>query len=175
MQRSASVRARWADSYASRSIASARRSVLRSRHAPPPRSRGPIVNLRPDWERCSLLSVFGEARLDRGDLLVHLVVGAGPVVDLHDDAHARRFAADRFDTPLQHRHHVVPFALDVREHRVGLIGEAAFAHDTDGVGNGATDRLADTERRDRERTQHRYSSPAERRTTFPMAEKSSRP
>ena len=52
------------------------------------------------------------------------------------------------------RHDLVPFPFDVGEHCVRLVGQAAVAHDADGVRDRCADRVADTERSDGEGSKH---------------------
>src|SRR5690606_10563669 len=85
-------------------------------------------------------SAFLEVLLDAFDLGFELVVVAGADVGLEYQTDARGAGCHDVDGPLDHGHHLVPLALDVGEHRVGLARQTGFAHHAHGLG----DRLADT-------------------------------
>ena len=60
-------------------------------------------------------------------------------------------------------HHLVPLAFDVREHRVGLMGEPALADEADRLGHRAADRVAGADRGDGEGSDHHVILPSPRR------------
>src|SRR5204862_1409348 len=115
---------------------------------------------------------FPSARLtfDRCHFGVHHVVGAGSYIDLHHQADARRLRTDRVNALLHHAHHIVPLTFDIREHRVRLVRQTALSHDTHRVRHCRADGIADTERCDREGTEHPYYNPACDRPTLAKAD-----
>ena len=84
--------------------------------------------------------------LDRLDLVLQPVGHTGAVVDLDHDAHARRRLRDLHHARADERHHLVVLALDVREHRVGLVRQPALAHDPHHLRDLRTHGLAHTDR-----------------------------
>jgi hypothetical protein len=92
--------------------------------------------------------------LDGRHLGVEGVGHPGPVVDLDDDADARRHLGDLLDAGLHETHHLVPLTLDVGEHGVGLVRQAALPDEADGIGHGAAHGVADAEGRDGEGGKH---------------------
>ena len=95
-----------------------------------------------------------EVRLDCCDLRVQRVGVARSMVDLDHHAHARRVLRDAHHARFDEVHHLVPLALDVGEHRVGLVGQAAVADELHRSGDGPAHRIAGTERTDGERSNH---------------------
>src|SRR5665811_35140 len=59
---------------------------------------------------------------------------ARTVVQLHHDRDARRGLGHRVDACLDDSHDLVPLALDVGEHGIGLVGEATRPYDADCLG-----------------------------------------
>ena len=78
------------------------------------------------------LSGPGQVLLDALHLGGQLPVVPGPDVGLQDQTDPRRDLRDDLDGALHDRHHLVPLPLHVGEHRVGLVGKAGLADDSDG-------------------------------------------
>ena len=73
---------------------------------------------------------------------------AGAVIELDDHAHTRRLLPHRHHALLDEGHHLVPLPLDVREHGVRLVGQAAGPDEGDSVRHGAAHRVTGAERGD---------------------------
>jgi len=81
---------------------------------------------------------------------------AGPDVGLEDQADPRGHRSHGVHGPFDDGHHLVPLTFDVREHRVGLVGQAGLAHHPHGCGDGRGDAagLVTTHRADAEGNNH---------------------
>src|SRR5439155_16064034 len=95
-----------------------------------------------------------ESSLHRAHLLLDHVGGAGAHIELDHHAHAPGTLRNDLDAVVDHAHHVVPLALDVREHRVGLRRQPAGAYDAHGVGHQLAHRFADSDRGDGKGCEH---------------------
>ena len=103
--------------------------LVRTSAAPRCRSMVSTLEVRPSVTP-GLMSALS-TRLTRGDRTRHRVHGV-----------------------LDHGHHLVPVALDRREHRVGPVRQAAGANHPDRLGDDLADTLTDTKRRNRKSDQH---------------------
>lgn len=100
--------------------------------------------------RCSGVQVA----VDRFYLGGQAVCDAGAEVGLQHEAHPRCALGNRVDGGLDHRHGLVPVALDRGEHRVRPVGQPARANHPDRLGDDLADALAGAERSNRESDQH---------------------
>ncbi len=80
--------------------------------------------------------LVGEQLVDPGHLGLQLAGVAGADVGLDHERDARVGRGHGVDALLEHRHHLVPLALDVGEHRVGLVRQPRGAHDAHRLGDG---------------------------------------
>ncbi len=92
--------------------------------------------------------------LDSLHLGVERVGDPRPVVELDHRADTRRVLGDLQHARLHERHHLVPLAFDVREHRVGLVGQPTLADEANRLGDRGADGLAGTHGRDGEGSDH---------------------
>ena len=83
----------------------------------------------PARRRLSNWATGREPGLDHFDLVLQRAGHSLAVIDLDDHAHTRSRLRDLHRARADERHHVVPLAFDVGEHRVGLVRQSALAHE----------------------------------------------